>query len=312
MELKSFVTFRSLLCGLLAVFLLRTRRARAAAERAFSGNVITAIYFHNPGKKLFARCLSWLVKNGYTPITAEDLAEALQNKREFPRGAVWISLDDGYREWLHDLLPVIREYKMPVTLFIPTGIIEGDGAFPWVRKPKSVAKRTRGSMTVEELKQIAACPQVGIGGHTVTHTLTIRCTDEQLRGEIGGCKQSLGAWTGKSVICFSYPEGRYDGRERSALKEFDFTIAATTQPMFVEKGTDPLLVPRFCVPDGVTFPEAVCNMVGIWHPFLTPIKTFLGMGNRWQSTTPATMPNAVEPPKQNPENTEREEHTHVV
>lgn len=313
MQLKSLVKVRSLFCGLLAAFLLRTRRARTAAERAFSGDVITAIYFHNPSRKLFARCLSWLTRNGYTPITADDLAEFLQNKREFPKGAVWISLDDGYREWRHDLLPVIREYKMPVTLFIPTGIVEGAGTFPWVPKPRSLAKRTREALTVGDLKEVAACPEVCVGGHTVSHSPTIHCTDEKLRVEIEGCKQSIEAWTGKPVHSFAYPEGRYDGREKQVLKEFSYAIAATTQPVFVERGTDPLLVPRFCVPDKVTFPEAVCNMVGIWHPFLTPIKEFLGMGNSWQPAPRLTRTeNPSEVREQTRENNERNEHRHVV
>jgi peptidoglycan/xylan/chitin deacetylase (PgdA/CDA1 family) len=213
------------------------------------------------------------------------LIEILHHKKPFPRGAVWISLDDGYREWLEDLLPVIRQYEVPITLFFPSGIVAGDGLFPWLHSHSGNdtgnadsdrrTKPQRDCITIEELKQIAAHPKVRIGGHSVSHELTTDCTDEKLRFEIGECKEALERWTGKTVRCFSYPAGRHDGRELQPLRKFGYSIAVTTEPAFVRPDTDPLLVPRFCVPDNVSFPEAICNMVGVWRPILEPIKTLL-------------------------------------
>jgi peptidoglycan/xylan/chitin deacetylase (PgdA/CDA1 family) len=263
--------------------------ARRALQKALSGEVITPIYFHKPSKKLFEESILWLIRNGYTLIGMDELIEILRGQKPFPRGAAWISLDDGYREWFDDLLPVIRRHKVPVTLFIPTGIVAGDGVFPWLHEEKrsggSLQRDTavpkdsaRKSLTVEQLKQIAACPLVRIGGHTVNHNLTINCSDEELLYEIGECKRVLEQWTGTAVTSFAYPEGRYDGRERHPLAEFDYVMAATTIPSFIRPDTDPMLLPRFCVPDDVTLPEAICNMMGIWRPFLEPIKTLMNFG----------------------------------
>ena len=301
------ITLRKLICGLMALFLLMTRRARLASKRAFSGDVITAIYFHNPSRKLFERCVSWLIHKGYTPIGVEQLAEILEKKSPFPRGAVWLSMDDGYREWLPDLLPIIRKYKVPVTLFIPSGIVEGDGTFPWLRKP------TRGSLTLDELKEMSRCPQVEIGGHTVGHTVTTKCTQDELKVEIGGSKHLLEAWTGKRVCSFAYPEGRYDGRERETLLDFEYSIAATTQATFIEKEVDSLLVPRFCVPDGVSFAEATCNMIGIWQTFVAPLKAFLGYADaRRLLQPPAVKSLELESERQPQKETDKENSTHVV
>jgi len=278
---------RNLFCGLLAVFLIVTGQVRRATRKALSGDVITAIYFHKPNRRLFTRCISWLIRHGYTFISSDELIEILHHKRPFPRGAVWLSLDDGYREWLVDLLPVIRQYKVPITLFLPSGIVAGEGLFPWlhdssysrenteVMRPDPNTKPARECITVEELKRIAAYEEIRIGGHSVSHALTVNCKDEKLQVEIGKCKQSLELWTGETVSCFSYPEGRYDGRERQPLHEFGYAFAVTTEPAFISRDTDPLLVPRFCVPDDVTLSEAICNMVGIWRPVLDPIKALL-------------------------------------
>jgi len=47
-----------------------------------------------------------------------------------------------------NVLPVGRCYKIRVTLFIPSGIVEGDGRFPWVKETAS----GRHAITVEELQ----------------------------------------------------------------------------------------------------------------------------------------------------------------
>jgi peptidoglycan/xylan/chitin deacetylase (PgdA/CDA1 family) len=224
-----------------------------------------------------------LVRQGYTFISVDQLIEIFYHERPIPRGAVWISLDDGYRQWVSDLLPIIQRYKAPVTLFIPSGIISGDGQFPWRRQPAvgaalpaaEAGESVRDSLTVAELQHLADYEEVRLGGHTVTHALTVNCSPEELRFEIGGCKRSLEFWTGRSIQAFSYPEGRFDGREGQFLREFGFELAATTEVAFATRNTDPLRVPRFCVPDDVTFPEAICAMAGVWRPFIDPIKKLL-------------------------------------
>ena len=274
-----------------AVLLLKTGMARRALQRALSGDVITPIYFHKPSRKLFEGSISWLIRNGYTLISVDELVDVLRKRRPFPKGAAWISLDDGYREWLDELLPVIEKHKVPVTLFIPSGIIAGDGMFPWMQGAKrengSGQTPDRRSLTVEELKRIAKSPYVRIGGHTVNHALTVNCTNDQLLFEIRESKRDLESWTSTTVCSFSYPEGRYDGRERRALAACEYAVATTTVPSFIRRDTDPMLVPRFCVPDDVTLSEAICNMVGIWRPFLEPIKTLINVGGIPENTSTA-------------------------
>jgi peptidoglycan/xylan/chitin deacetylase (PgdA/CDA1 family) len=250
----------------------------------FREDVVTAIYFHNPNRRQFARCVRWLDEHGYTFISARDLVESLYGGKKLPRGAVWLSFDDGYEDWLENVLPVVRERNVPVTFFIPSGIVAGDGLYPWLRRRESAASNTTGAavsngfrhaFTVGQVKQVAGCPEVTIGGHTVTHTVTSGLTDTKTRYELAESKRTLESWTGAKVNVFAYPEGRFDGHEKPLLKELGYELAATTQVAFVTRETDPYLVPRFCVPDDVTFPESLCNMVGAWRPVIDPVKKLL-------------------------------------
>src|SRR6185437_10012396 len=110
--------------------MIASGRVRRAKKRILSSDAVTAIYFHNPNKRLFARCVHWLTKSGYTFISHDELIRILQRRIEPPIGAVWLSFDDGFKELLDTVVPLVRQDHVPVTLFIPPGIIEGDGLFP--------------------------------------------------------------------------------------------------------------------------------------------------------------------------------------
>jgi glycosyltransferase involved in cell wall biosynthesis/peptidoglycan/xylan/chitin deacetylase (PgdA/CDA1 family) len=271
---------RNAFCGLLALGLIASGRVRRARRQALSEGVVTAIYFHKPNRRLFGRCIRWLTKYGYTFISANELLEILSVGKVPPRGAVWLSLDDGCKELLENVLPQIRERKIPVTLFVPSGIVEGDGLFPWLHA--SPRNRGRDSITLAEMRQVAGCPEVTIGSHTVSHAVTINLKEEKARFEFGESKHTLESWIGADVKCFAYPEGRFDGRERQFLAEFDYSLAATTENTFITKETDPYLVPRFSVADEISFPEAICNMVGVWRPVIDPLINVCRAGRTWK------------------------------
>ena len=286
---RATTVLRNCFCGFLALGLIASGQVRRARKLALSGDVVTAIYFHKPNRTLFFRCIRWLMKYGYTFVSAQDVMEILNRAKAPPRGAVWLSFDDGCKELLANVLPLVRREKIPITLFIPTGIVGGTGLFPWLHSERSVrphsasepAHGVRDSLTVAELQYVAGYPEATIGSHTVTHSLTTSLAEEQVRVELLECKRSLESWIRSDVKYFSYPEGVLDGRERQFLVEFDYRLAATTENAFVTQETDPYQVPRFSVADEILFPEAICNMVGVWRPAINPLINVL---QRWKDS----------------------------
>jgi peptidoglycan/xylan/chitin deacetylase (PgdA/CDA1 family) len=250
---------------------------------ALNGSVITAIYFHNPTKRLFGRCVKWLRDNGYMFISTDELINILHYGKEPPKGAVWLSIDDGFERNLEAVLPTISKCKIPVTIFLSSGIVSGNGLFPWLhpdvcRGGERNVKGSNGmrdSITIEDVKRISNYSEVTVGSHTVNHIVTAGLGEDKLRFEITECKRTLESWTGTSVKCFAYPEGRFDGSERPFLKQAGYQLAATTQALFVTPETDPYMVPRFNVGDKIPFPEAICNMAGVWRSAISPMQHFL-------------------------------------
>jgi len=294
---------------LLSLYLLFSGKIYKSREEIFSKNLITSLFFHNPSQRFFKRCIQWLKKNGYFFISIDQLIQYVQNQQEFPKGAVWLSIDDGWKDNIQNIIPVINEYKIPITFFIATDPVENHGIFWWTffekckdqlsnyfksnsldlknikekdRKKiiqdlkKRCEKRvSREAMEIEEVKSLAQNPLVTIGSHTIHHALTVNCTDDELEFEIKESKEKLREWTNKEIKCFSYPNGRFDGRERKILKKSGYKLAATDEKRFITKNADLYLIPRIGIKDKISFYEAICEIVSIWRTYITKIKKLL-------------------------------------
>src|SRR5262245_39675249 len=67
----------------------------------------------------FKAQLKWLKKNGFTVIPLKQAVKYLQGKRiSLPAKPVVITVDDGWQSVYKYMYPLVRKYKIPVTLFI--------------------------------------------------------------------------------------------------------------------------------------------------------------------------------------------------
>jgi peptidoglycan/xylan/chitin deacetylase (PgdA/CDA1 family) len=301
MELKR--SLRNSAGWLLATALFLSGRVRKARARSFQNDVITAIAFHNPNRKLFQNTVARLRRNGYVFLATDQLIKALNQEAPCPRGAVWISLDDGWKDNIKNILPIISRYNIPVTIFIYTGAVV-DGAFWWrkvaqsghllparyrdagtIRKLPEATRRQllsslekpeasfpREAMTVADVKSLAALPQVTIGAHTVTHPVLPNCTDEQIEDELTESKRQLEEWIDKPVTAFAYPNGSFSGRERHFLEKNGYELAVTTESKFGHTGDDRYLFPRNVVMDDGSVSENICHILGIWESLVKRLK----------------------------------------
>ena len=282
---------------------------RRAKKKAFLGKYITCIYFHNPNKKLFKKCIQWLEKSGYVFISSKQLVDIIKNKNTPPKGALWISFDDGWLGNIQNVVPIIIEKNIPVTFFLTTDPIKNNGVFWWtyvmkfrkylpdiyrsdIRKlwhvdeceRKQVVEYLennfansikRESMTIQDVRYLSSLPQITIGSHTVHHVITPNCSDKELDFEIMNSKITLENWINKKINCFSYPNGYFDGREEEILKKYSYAFATTTESKLVTISENIYKISRFAVMNDGYFFENLCHMVGVWQPLVNNLKQAL-------------------------------------
>jgi len=109
-----------------------------------------------------------------------------------------------------------------------------------------------GTLTTENLLQLAASDTATIGAHTVDH---VRLGDRPAREQqdtISGSKAQLEQSIGRAVSHFAYPfglPGDYDDRSVDAVRSAAFDTACTTISKTARPSADPYQLPRYVVKD---------------------------------------------------------------
>ena len=176
-----------------------------------------------PGSDLYRRDLSvspadfraqmqYLVDQGYTTVTLEDLSLAITAKRELPPRPVIITLDDGYRDNYEHAFPVLRELELTATIFVATDFVD------------------RGDPNYLTWPMILEMDAAGLRfePHSKSHADLSGQTRELLLYEIKGSRETLEAHLGRQPRYFSYPGGRYDAATIAILDELGYWGAVTT------------------------------------------------------------------------------------
>ena len=76
------------------------------------------------------RCLQYLVDNGHTFISLEQVILALGNKQALPPKAVAFTMDDGFADQAEIAAPIFLEFDCPLTFFVITGMLD-QTTWPW-------------------------------------------------------------------------------------------------------------------------------------------------------------------------------------
>jgi len=190
-----------------------------------SGSVISI------SPELFRRQMARIAECG---VAVVPLAEIQRSP-----GAVALTFDDGYRNFLERALPVLAEYRFPATVFIVTGRA---GAFnDWSQKGCANIPRLA-LMDWSELVEVAA-NGIELGGHGVRHADLSELGPEQAREELLRCRAEIAERTGRPPGTFAYPYGSASPVVRRLAAEH-YQAACGTTLRYVEPNDDPFDLPR--------------------------------------------------------------------
>lgn len=174
----------------------------------------------------FERQMRYLAK-AYHPMPLETMARHLRNGMPLPPRAIAVTFDDGYCDNYENAYPVLKEYRIPATVFITTEFI-GTGQIPaWDRG------RYKGETALMlSWKQVREMSDGGIsfGSHTLTHPFLARIPREQVEREIRLSKDIIEQLTGKPVTALAYPSGDFNSEIKGIVREAGYATAVSTRP----------------------------------------------------------------------------------
>lgn len=174
-----------------------------------------------------------LLKNTCQFITLDDVIDYINGEKNFLKPAVALTFDDGYRDVLTTIAPILYKEKIPAAAFVMSNTLHTD---------RSELENSKILMTIEELKKLK---QFGwtIGCHSATHAnLTDRTVD--LTKEILDAKATLEKELKTHISYFAYPKGFYNKSVVSFVKQAGFKAAFTFEAGYISSNTDTLKIPR--------------------------------------------------------------------
>ena len=95
------------------------------------------------------RCLQYLKDNGHSFVSLEDILAFLRDETALPSKPVAFTMDDGFYDQATLAAPVFIEFNCPVTIFLISGMIDGN-LWPWFSKVEFLV--THASANVIELE----------------------------------------------------------------------------------------------------------------------------------------------------------------
>ena len=218
---------------------------------------------------VFRRQLDVLEQWGAHVLPLDD-AVRLCATGALPDRALALTFDDGYASAVEAAWPLLRERRMPATLFVVTNYVDGVKRFPWDAKeePDDLTRLA----TVEQIAA-AAAQGLDIGSHTVTHRWLPHLDVRDLERELRDSRAVTEDLVGRPVRALAYPMGGWNSGVVEAARRAGYAIGVTTDRGNNSKRQDPLALRRAIAPDTVADFRLVLDGALTW---LRPL-------DRWRS-----------------------------
>ncbi len=205
-----------------------------------------------PGR--FRAQVELLLEAGFRFVTVAELAARAGGGVPGP-GLAALSFDDGMENNVSVLAPILREYGIPATVYVVSGLVGRPN--PWM-DPRARARM----LTAAELRELAGSG-VEIGAHTVTHPDLATLDAPACRREVQGSRDTLRDLTGAPVTTFAYPFFRYGPAAVAAVREAGFSAAVTGGG---RGGWAPLTLGRAMITGVDGIPAFLAKLAGVYEP----------------------------------------------
>ncbi|EPE37977.1 polysaccharide deacetylase family protein [Candidatus Photodesmus anomalopis] len=212
-------------------------------------------YLHVDMLEKHFKLLKWM---GFESLTFEDLANI-----EFIRHLniikpvkryIIITVDDGYEDNYHLLLPLLKKYNFKAIIYTVTG----EKINRWDTEVTTCPEIPIPLMTNKQLKTISNSGYIEIGGHTLTHPRLNTLNFEQQQYEIEKNKIYLEALLDKKLTSFAYPYGTYNQDSENIIKEVGYKFAVITNEQSLNTNINFYQIPRIAI-----FPRT--TIFGLWR-----------------------------------------------
>ena len=205
--------------------------------------------------RMFEKHLKLLKRLNIETLTFKDLKDKGCISRLSPKKRyVILTVDDGYKDNLTLMLPLLKKYNMKAVVYTVTG----EKFNRWDVENCTNPDKTVPLMSNNEIKAMHESGFIEIGGHTMTHPKLDTLTEKQQLDEISTNKRQLEEIIGEPLISFAYPYGIHNQVSKEIVQElgYDFAVATDNGPLSMHQ--DLYQIRRIAI-----FPRT--DVFGLWR-----------------------------------------------
>ena len=201
--------------------------------------------------------LAMIRQGGYHVIPLRTLVDAILSGGAIPADSIVITVDDGHASFYTEMLPRLRQYGFPVTLFIyPSAISNAKWAMTWA-----------------QLTELQKSGDIDIESHTFWHPnfkvekrrLSETAYKEFVDRQLGHSKAVLEQKLARRIDLLAWPFGIYDDWLMQEAQQAGYKAAFTLDRHPVKASDRPLALARYLMTDsqhGAVFEKMLAQATG--------------------------------------------------
>jgi len=161
----------------------------------------------NTSLDVLRKQFDYFKENGYEVITLSKLNDALKAKQHIPDNWVVLCIDDSYKSFYENGLPLFQEYSYPFVLFVYIEATE---------------KKYSHFMNWEQIRDADKYGEVGL--HSYGHKHMVSMTQEEVKKDTDKGLALFEKNLGYSPKYYAYPFGEFNDNLKKTISAYGFDL----------------------------------------------------------------------------------------
>ena len=156
----------------------------------------------NTTSEIIKTDIEYLLANNYKIVKLSTLIKRMENNQSIDKYVVF-TIDDSFKSFYKNGLPIFKKYKVPFTLFVYV---------------ESADKHYGDYMNWKQIKEASKYGELGV--HSYAHPHLARLSNKQIIKDTQKAINSFKKHIGYVPDMYAYPYGEYDKRVKSIIKNY--------------------------------------------------------------------------------------------